>query len=152
MSTATKCDSVRPTSRACQSVVEPLAQLQAESEVGDLEQDGLGHPFRLARPTPPELVHSRHLWRAARRWDTRRVDDAFPEVRYARSGDVNIAYQVLGDGPASTSSSSWAGSRTWRRTGSDPRYRRFLASGWPSFARLILFDKRGIGPLGSGPP
>jgi hypothetical protein len=22
-----------------------------------------------------------------------------PEVRYARNGDVNIAYQVLGDGP-----------------------------------------------------
>jgi len=22
-----------------------------------------------------------------------------PETRYARSGDVNIAYQVLGDGP-----------------------------------------------------
>ena len=26
------------------------------------------------------------------------MDDAFPEVRYARSGDVNIAYQVVGDG------------------------------------------------------
>jgi hypothetical protein len=28
--------------------VEPLAQLQAESEVGDLEQDGLVHPLSFA--------------------------------------------------------------------------------------------------------
>ena len=33
--------------------VEPLAQLQAEREVGDLEQNGFGHPFSLARPRRP---------------------------------------------------------------------------------------------------
>ena len=26
------------------------------------------------------------------------MDDAFPEVRYARSGDVFVAYQVVGEG------------------------------------------------------
>jgi hypothetical protein len=42
--------------------VEPLAQLQAEGEVGHLEKDGLGHSFSLARHTPPEVMHSRHSW------------------------------------------------------------------------------------------
>jgi hypothetical protein len=43
-------------------LVEPLAQLLAESEVGHLEQNGFGHPFSLARHTPRELVRSRHFW------------------------------------------------------------------------------------------
>jgi pimeloyl-ACP methyl ester carboxylesterase/class 3 adenylate cyclase len=66
-----------------------------------------------------------------------------PEVRYARSGDVNIAYEVLGEGPVdlvvvpgfiSNLDFEWT----------DPglaRFRRRLAS----FSRLILFDKRGTG-------
>ena len=67
------------------------------------------------------------------------------ETRYARSGDVNIAYQVVGDGrPGSTSSSSWAGSPTSTTSG---RSRASPAScaGWPRSPRLILFDKRGTG-------
>jgi class 3 adenylate cyclase/pimeloyl-ACP methyl ester carboxylesterase len=66
-----------------------------------------------------------------------------PEVRYARSGEVNVAYQVLGHGttdlvfgtPAATNLGVW-----WE---------------WPQIAeifqnlatlgRLILFDKRGVG-------
>lgn len=27
------------------------------------------------------------------------IEFVLPETRYARSGDINIAYQVMGDGP-----------------------------------------------------
>jgi pimeloyl-ACP methyl ester carboxylesterase/class 3 adenylate cyclase len=70
------------------------------------------------------------------------VRDA-PEVRYAASGEVEIAYQVLGDGPVDL---VWiAGSVThlgvlWEH----PGYRHFCEQ-LASFSRLILFDKRGMG-------
>jgi pimeloyl-ACP methyl ester carboxylesterase/class 3 adenylate cyclase len=70
------------------------------------------------------------------------VRDA-PEVRYAASGEVEIAYQVLGDGPVDL---VWiAGSVThlgvlWEHAG----YRHFCEQ-LASFSRLILFDKRGMG-------
>src|SRR5438552_11709975 len=66
-----------------------------------------------------------------------------PQTRYARSGEVNIAYQVVGDGPfdlvfvpgfVSHLDLQWA----------DPRIARFLEK-LASFSRLILFDKRGTG-------
>ena len=64
-----------------------------------------------------------------------------PQTRYARSGTVNIAYQVIGDGPrdlvfvsgwVSHLESGWA----------EPLVARFLRR-LASFSRLILFDKRG---------
>jgi class 3 adenylate cyclase len=66
-----------------------------------------------------------------------------PETRYARSGDVQIAYQTLGEGPLDL---IWvAGYVThldvyWE----DPGYRRFCER-LASFSRLVLFDKRGMG-------
>ena len=66
-----------------------------------------------------------------------------PQTRYARSGDVQIAYQTLGEGPIDL---IWvAGYVThldvyWE----DPAYRRFCER-LASFSRLILFDKRGMG-------
>jgi pimeloyl-ACP methyl ester carboxylesterase len=66
-----------------------------------------------------------------------------PETRYARSGDVNIAYQVLGDGPLDlVLVLGWVQSF-------DPGWeiepiRRFYER-LASFSRLILFDKRGTG-------
>ena len=66
-----------------------------------------------------------------------------PETRYAKSGDVNIAYQVVGNGPfdlvlvfgwISNVELSWE----------EPHFRRFLDR-LASFSRLILFDKRGTG-------
>jgi pimeloyl-ACP methyl ester carboxylesterase len=66
-----------------------------------------------------------------------------PEVRYARSGDVNIAYAFVGDGPfdlvlvpgfISHLELDWE----------EPRYAHFLER-LASFSRLILFDKRGTG-------
>ena len=66
-----------------------------------------------------------------------------PEVHYARSGDVTIAYQVVGDGPIDMVTAS--GSVThlevlWE----EPGYSRYLQR-LARFARLIVFDKRGVG-------
>ncbi|HEY8548847.1 MAG TPA: alpha/beta fold hydrolase [Vicinamibacterales bacterium] len=66
-----------------------------------------------------------------------------PETRYARSGDVNIAYQVLGDGPFDlVFVMGWVSHLEyfWR----EPSFARFLRR-LASFSRLILFDKRGTG-------
>jgi pimeloyl-ACP methyl ester carboxylesterase len=66
-----------------------------------------------------------------------------PETKYARSGDVHVAYQVVGDGPldlifvmgwVSHLDYFWA----------EPRFARFLRR-LASFSRLIVFDKRGTG-------
>ena len=66
-----------------------------------------------------------------------------PQTRYARSGTVSIAYQVIGDGPRDLV--FVAGWVTHLEAGWDEpllaRFRRRLAS----FSRLILFDKRGTG-------
>jgi len=66
-----------------------------------------------------------------------------PATAYARSGDVNIAYQTIGDGPpdlvlvpgfVSHVEAAWE----W------PYLARFLRR-LASFSRLIVFDKRGTG-------
>jgi pimeloyl-ACP methyl ester carboxylesterase len=66
-----------------------------------------------------------------------------PEVRYARSGDVNIAYSVLGTGPFDVVFvSGWVLSNlevAWEGTPID------FFRGMASFCRLIVFDKRGTG-------
>jgi class 3 adenylate cyclase len=66
-----------------------------------------------------------------------------PETRYARSGDVSIAYQVVGEGPfdvvfvpGSVSNVEYG----WE----EPSLARFYER-LASFSRLILFDKRGTG-------
>jgi pimeloyl-ACP methyl ester carboxylesterase len=66
-----------------------------------------------------------------------------PETRYADSGGVNIAYQVLGDGPGDlVFVMGWVSNIEvfWE----EPTLARFLAR-LASFSRLILFDKRGTG-------
>ena len=66
-----------------------------------------------------------------------------PQTRYAQSGDVSIAYQVLGDGPIDLilvpgyiSHIEFA----HELPGFSPFMRRLA-----SFARVITFDKRGQG-------
>lgn len=66
-----------------------------------------------------------------------------PETKYTKSGDVNIAYQVFGDGPIDlvfvpgfVSHLEWA----WEEPGLARFYRRLA-----SFTRVITFDKRGTG-------
>jgi pimeloyl-ACP methyl ester carboxylesterase/class 3 adenylate cyclase len=66
-----------------------------------------------------------------------------PHTQYAKSGDLNIAYQVLGEGPfdlvflpgiMSNLELMW----------DEPRWRGFLER-LASFSRLITFDRRGVG-------
>ena len=66
-----------------------------------------------------------------------------PETRYAKSGDVNIAYQVVGEGPFDlVYVPGWISNieESWEI----PKYAHFLGR-LASFSRLILFDKRGTG-------
>lgn len=66
-----------------------------------------------------------------------------PETRYARSGDVSIAYQVVGDGPFDVVFVPPTVSHV--ELGWDVRGMRLLRERISSFARLIHFDKRGTG-------
>jgi len=78
----------------------------------------------------------------------------FGEIRYAKSGDLHVAYQVLGDGPIDVLAFN-NGTTIWIDRDDEPHWSRFdrrLAS----FCRLIRFDPIGLGlsdPLdgGSGP-
>jgi class 3 adenylate cyclase len=66
-----------------------------------------------------------------------------PETRYAKSGDVNIAYQVVGSGPFDlVYVPGWISNieLMWE----EPQHARLLRR-LASFSRLILFDKRGTG-------
>ncbi len=70
-------------------------------------------------------------------------DGLSAETRYARSGDVHVAYQVHGTGPIDlllvpgfvSQVEAWS---------EEPEGARFLR-GLAAFSRLILFDKRGTG-------
>lgn len=66
-----------------------------------------------------------------------------PEVHYARSGEVNIAYQVVGDGPFDlVFVMGWISHLEY--FWSEPSFARFLRR-LAGFSRVILFDKRGTG-------
>jgi pimeloyl-ACP methyl ester carboxylesterase len=66
-----------------------------------------------------------------------------PPTRYAQSGDVNIAYQVVGDGPIDlVFVMGWVSHLDY--FWAEPSFARFLRR-LASFSRLILFDKRGTG-------
>jgi pimeloyl-ACP methyl ester carboxylesterase len=66
-----------------------------------------------------------------------------PEIQFAKSGDVHIAYQVVGDGPVDL---VWIPDWLWNLElqWEQPIVARFLER-LASFARLLLFDKRGSG-------
>src|SRR5258705_6122700 len=66
-----------------------------------------------------------------------------PDIKYAKSGDVSIAYQVVGDGPIDLIYvMGWVSNIEifWE----EPSMAHFL-NHLASFSRLILFDKRGTG-------
>ena len=65
-----------------------------------------------------------------------------PETRYARRGDIHIAYQVVGRGEPLVVSDQWFGNvdGQWQFPPM-ARFPRRLAS----FRRMVLFDKRGTG-------
>ena len=83
---------------------------------------------RHPRPPRPLHPHARSTFRA---------------THYAHSGDVNIAYQVLGDGPVDlVFVMGWVSHLECFWT--EPSFARFLRR-LSEFARVILFDKRGTG-------
>ncbi len=66
-----------------------------------------------------------------------------PTTEYARSGDLHIAYQVVGNGPRDiVYVPGWVSNveMAWE----EPTHARFL-NRLASFSRLIVFDKRGTG-------
>src|SRR5437016_2256429 len=76
-----------------------------------------------------------------------------PETRYAKSGDVHIAYQVIGVGPIDlVIVPGWVSHLEilWE----EPQAAAFLRR-LGEFCRLIIFDKRGTGmsdPMTYAPP
>ena|SRR6478736_6560920 len=66
-----------------------------------------------------------------------------PDTRYARSGDVSIAYQVFGEGPINLVLAPFFVSNVehfWE----EPDISRWLLR-LARFARVAMFDKRGTG-------
>src|ERR1700730_792854 len=66
-----------------------------------------------------------------------------PQTHYARSGDVHIAYQVVGDGPIDlVYVPAWISQveHYWE----EPMVARYFER-LASFSRLIMFDRRGSG-------
>ncbi|MET0151506.1 MAG: adenylate/guanylate cyclase domain-containing protein [Candidatus Binatia bacterium] len=67
----------------------------------------------------------------------------FPQTKYARSKEGNVAYQVIGDGPGDLVFIPWWATNVeimWE----EPSIARFL-NRLAGFSRLICFDKRGAG-------
>ena len=65
------------------------------------------------------------------------------EVRFVRSGDVDVAYRVVGDGPVDLVYAQGAYTHLeieWEL----PQFRRYCER-LAEFTRLVLFDKRGMG-------
>jgi len=66
-----------------------------------------------------------------------------PETKYAKSGDIHVAYQTFGRGAADlVLVPGWVSNVefSWE----EPSFARFL-SGLGLFARVVWFDKRGTG-------
>jgi class 3 adenylate cyclase len=75
---------------------------------------------------------------------------ALPETRFAKAGDLSIAYQVLGDGDIDVILvPQWLSNieQYWENAAASYFLRRIA-----SFSRLIFFDKRGTGLSDPAPP
>jgi class 3 adenylate cyclase len=94
-------------------------------------------PWQLGRPRPA----NRRV--AARNRIVQALGVEPPEVRYARNGDVALAFQVFGDGPVDlVFLPQWVNNieLAWE----NPIYASFL-HGLGSFARVLMLDRRGVG-------
>jgi pimeloyl-ACP methyl ester carboxylesterase len=98
------------------------------------------------RPQTPRFIETAHRrgYRFIATLETNTpAADTRPAVRYARSGAVNIAFQVIGSGPIDiVFVMGWVSHLEyfWR----EPSFDRFLRR-LASMGRLIVFDKRGTG-------
>ena len=75
-----------------------------------------------------------------------------PKTRYARDGDVSIAYQVFGDGPVDLVH-IWGPATHIEHMWDQPRVARFYDR-LATFARVLILDRRGTGASDPtpGPP
>ena len=74
---------------------------------------------------------------------SRLVGMGMPETRYARSGDVSIAYQVVGEGPLDVViAPAWV---THVELQWEPAGWAALLRSLAEQARVLVFDKRGTG-------
>ena len=93
------------------------------------------------RPERAAPVHWRVITRAPRAAAARRFEP--PDTHYAEVDGVNIAYQVLGEGPIDlVFRTGWLSHLDFQWT--DPTYTRLLRN-LAGFSRLIMYDQRGIG-------
>ena len=70
-----------------------------------------------------------------------------PETKYARSGELHIAYQTYGDGPLDilwVPTWVWEGEHVWEEPSIARLFKRV-----GNFGRLVTFDRRGSGLSGS---
>jgi pimeloyl-ACP methyl ester carboxylesterase/DNA-binding winged helix-turn-helix (wHTH) protein len=117
------------------------ARIVVEEETGEDESARALQPFGQRAPAVIELPANAVRQDSPREFDFKL--ERPPETMYARSGDVNIAYQVIGDAPLDlVFVMGWVSHLEyfWR----EPSFARFLLR-LASFSRLILFDKRGTG-------
>lgn len=99
--------------------------------------------YRFVAPVVAEDGHTQAAPPAAVPAVVPRTAAAAPRVSYARSGTVNIAYEVVGAGPIDLIFvMGWVSHLEY--FWNEPSFARFL-NRLSSMARLILFDKRGTG-------
>jgi DNA-binding SARP family transcriptional activator/pimeloyl-ACP methyl ester carboxylesterase len=91
----------------------------------------------------PETLETVEAIRGGNLAQTQATSDDLPETRYVLSGDLHIAYQVVGSGPVDLLFVPGFVShleQSWEEPALAGFFRQL--AGW---ARLILFDKRGMG-------
>ena len=99
--------------------------------------------YRFVAPVVAEDGHTQPAPPAAGPAVVPRTAAVTPRVSYARSGSVNIAYEVVGAGPVDLIFvMGWVSHLEY--FWNEPSFARFL-NRLSSMARLILFDKRGTG-------
>jgi pimeloyl-ACP methyl ester carboxylesterase/DNA-binding winged helix-turn-helix (wHTH) protein len=99
--------------------------------------------YRFVAPVVAEDGHTQAAPPAAGPAVVPRTAAVTPRVSYARSGSVNIAYEVVGAGPIDLIFvMGWVSHLEY--FWNEPSFARFL-NRLSSMARLILFDKRGTG-------
>jgi DNA-binding SARP family transcriptional activator/pimeloyl-ACP methyl ester carboxylesterase len=125
-----QADALRAYQQARRTLVEQLG-IEPGPALRELERGILAQDEELATTSEAPAGTSR-------RGSIRR-----PPVRYAKSGHLNIAYQVTGAGPIDVVLVSGFISHL-EKDWEDPRHAHFFER-LASFSRLIRFDKRGTG-------
>jgi pimeloyl-ACP methyl ester carboxylesterase len=108
---------------------------EATASIADVHEHGRALADRLQRI-------SDELTREDRAHKQSTTPAGSPETRYARSGDLSIAYQVTGKGPDLV---LVPGSLSHVELGWDTPATSFLYPRLSGFSRMITFDKRGTG-------